>query len=251
MEPKTNTAVPLDCDPSIPDQLAPEFITGHTADGQPVMDGAFTIARAVFVGLSDAAALMGDADANIRRAGITDPITTDRLRTAATKQMVRAQKLVADGLSALEARADQVQAAIDNEALNLSTTRLDVNENARAGEIRRFLAGLPREERLETIRKAITIDKDRAVASAVLSNSPWAVGLSAKDAEFIRADAERVFAPDLFRLRSSLARLRALVENAGTSIVKRYGALTGVGGSRAAAAQRSLTALEKAGGQNG
>ncbi len=238
-----NPAVPIDADPGIVEQLAPSLIIGRNTDG-PVYDPALTTARAVFSGLSESATLLSDAQQAIKAARLTDPGTVDRMNAAAGRHMAKAQRLIADGLAAIDARTDQIQAAIDNEHLGINTTRLDVNENARAGEVRQFLRSLSRGERLETIRKAITIDKDRAVAAAVLSASPWAIGLEAREVAGIRMDAERVFAADAVRLREAIGRVRGRLEAAGAAVVKRYGGMVGVGDTAAAKAARSLAALE-------
>lgn len=240
---QVNTNIPPDCDPGIVDAMAPTLIIGHNTEG-PVHDPSVTTARAVFTGLSESASLLGDAAASIKAARLTDSATVDRLNAAAGKHMARASKLISDGLASLDARADQVQAEIDEAHLNIGTTRLDVNENARAGEVRQYLRSLPKSDRLDAIRKAITVDQDRAVAAAVLSASPWAVGLDAKDIAGIRTDAERIFAPDAVRVRDGIGKIRARMEAAGASVVRRYGDMVGVGDTPAARAARSLAALE-------
>jgi hypothetical protein len=90
----------------------------------------------------------------------------------------------------------------------------------------------------------VTLEKDRAVAAAVLSASPWASGLNAEAAGFVRSEAERVFAEPQVRLRDSLSKLRGLVATAGAALEREFGGLVGVGDSPAAKAARSLGALE-------
>lgn len=235
--------IPPASDIGIVDALAPSLIIGHNDSG-PVYDPAITTARAVFNGLSESATLLGDAQAAIKAAGLTDPITRDRASKAAGKHMTRAEKLVFDGLAQIDARADQIQDEIDNTHLNIAATRMDLTENARAAEIRSYLRSLPRSQRLDAIRKAVTVERDLAVASATLSASPWAIGLEAKDIQGIRMDAERIFAPEQVRLRDGIGKVRRSLELAGVSITNRYGMMIGVGDSPEARAARSLAALE-------
>tara|TARA_R110002096_G_scaffold344921_7_gene538205 strand:+ start:171571 stop:172404 length:834 start_codon:yes stop_codon:yes gene_type:complete len=240
---QVNTNIPVSCDPGVVDTLAPDLVIGHN-DAGPIHDPSITTARAIFTGLSESAALLGDAQAAIKAAGLNDPTTRERASKAAGSHMTKAGKLVADGLAAIDARAAQVQVDIDDVHLNIGATRLDINENARAGEVRSYLRSLPKSERLETIRKAITVEKDRAVAAAILSASPLAVGLSSNDVQGLRMDAERVFAPDQVRIRDGIAKVRTSIETAGAAITKRYGEMIGIGDSPAARAARSLAALE-------
>lgn len=239
-----NTTVPISCDPGICDAIAAEFVTGHAADGSAIHDPGFSTARAAFVQASEHAALLAQAAGDIERAGLKDPATRDRLRVAASKRMAAAGKTIGDAMDALASRADQVQTIINDEILGISATRTDFGENARAGEIRAYLRSLPEPARAEAVRRAVTGEKDRAVAAAVLSASPWASGLNAETAGFVRSDAERIFAEPQVRLRDSLSKLRALVATAGAALEREFGPLVGVGDSPAAKAARSLGALE-------
>lgn len=237
--------ISISVSPDMADAIADQFTLSTDATGQPVRHAAYTSGRGVLAALYETSTGLAEAEANIKRAGLTDPATTDRLRRAATAKMNAARKSASDGLAALQAHVDQINAGIDTD-LGIPTTRTDVNENARAGEIRAYLRSLGARERPEAIRKAIS-EGDTAVAAAVLSASPFASGISRKEQQFARADAEERFCKPAVQLRESIGKMVGLVETAMNATEKRFGPLCGVGDSPAAKAARSLAALE--GGQ--
>ncbi len=235
-------------DPMLADEIAPEFVIDANEAG-PVHHAAFSAGRNALASLYSSGMAMAQAEKDIKAAGMgNDQTTADRLRRAATAKMNAASKAVADALAGLDAHTDQIQAGIDD-AIGIPNTRADLTEAGRASDVRAFLRSLGKTERAETIRRAIVVEKDRAFAAAILSASPYASGISAKDVEFVRADSEQAFSGDAMRLRDSIRKMRGIVVTAGGVIEKRFGPLTGFGGSRAAAAQRSLAALENGGAQ--
>lgn len=247
MNPKIDTDL-VSLDPMLADEIAPEFVVGANEAG-PVHHAAYSAGRNALASLYSSGMAMAQAERDIKAAGTgNDQTTAERLRRAATSKMSGASKAVTDTLAALDAHTDQIQAGIDD-AIGIPSARADMTEAGRASDVRAFLRSLGKNERTETLRKAIAVEKDRAFAAAILSASPYASGLSAKDVEFVRADAEQAFAGDAMRLRDSIRKMRGLVVTAGGVIEKRFGPLTGFGGSRAAAAQRSLAALENGGAQ--
>lgn len=237
--------ISISVSPDMADAIADQFTLSTDATGQPVRHAAFTSGRGVLAALYETSNGLAEAEVNIKRAGLTDPATTDRLRRAATAKMNAARKSASDGLAALQAHVDQINAGIDTD-LGIPTARTDVNENARAGEIRAYLRSLGANDRAEAIRKAIS-EGDTAVAAAVLSASPFASGISRKEQQFARADAEERFCKPAVQLRDSIGKMVGLVETAMNATEKRFGPLCGVGDSPAAKAARSLAALE--GGQ--
>lgn len=237
--------ISISVSPDMADAIADQFTLSTDATGQPVRHAAFTSGRGVLAALYETSTGLASAEQDIKRAGLTDPATVDRLRRAAVNKMNGVRKSASDGLAALQAHVDQINAGIDTD-LGIPTARTDVNENARAGEIRAYLRSLGANDRAEAIRKAIS-EGDTAVAAAVLSASPFASGISRKEQQFARADAEERFCAPAVQLRASIGRLVGLVETAMNATEKRFGPLCGVGDSPAAKAARSLAALE--GGQ--
>lgn len=234
----------ISVDPSNADALSDRFIIGRTEVG-PVHHPGFTATRAAMAAMHATAAQLADAEQTIKQAGLNDAQTVDRLRRAASAKMGAARKAAADGLSALQAHVDAVNSGID-ERLGLPTARLDVNENARSGEVRAYLRSLPVGERTSAIRRALSVEGDAAVAAAVLSASPMASGLTAKEVGFVRADAERTFTPDAVQLRSGLHQLAGLLTAASAAMDKRFGPMTGTGNSATAKAAAALAGLEGA-----
>jgi len=231
-------------DPSNADAIADQFIVGVNEAG-PVRHAAFTTTRAAMDTLFSTSKALAEAEANVKRAGLSDPATADRLRRAATAKMNAARKSSSDALALLQAHVDQINAGIDD-TLGIPTARVDVCEAGRCADVRAFLRGLPQRDRTEAIRKALN-DRDAAVAAAVLSASPLASGLTKREAEFIRADAERVFAGDAVRLRGNIGRLTTMLETAINATERRFSPMTGTGDTPEARAARSIAALE--GGQ--
>lgn len=240
-----SSTISISVDPGMADAIADQFTLSHDASGQPVRHGAYTSGRGVLAALYETSNALARAEQDIKAAGLNDPVTRDRLQRSATTKMNAARKAASDGLAALQAHVDQINAGIDTD-LGIPTARTDVNENARAGEIRAYIRSLPARERPEAIRKAIG-EGDTAVAAAVLSASPFASGISAKEQQFARVDAEEKFSKPAVQLRESIGKMVGLVETAMSATEKRFGPLCGVGDSPAAKAARSLAALE--GGQ--
>lgn len=239
--------ISISVSPDMADAIADQFTLSIDASGQPVRHAAYTSGRGVLAALYETSTGLAEAEANIKRAGLNDPATTDRLRRAATAKMNAARKSASDGLAALQAHVDQINQQIDTD-LGVPTARTDVNENARAGEIRAYIRSLGARERPEAIRQAIATEGDKAVAAAILSASPWASGVTKKEWDFARVDAEERFCKPAVQLRESIGKMVGLVETAMTATEKRFGPLCGVGDSPAAKAARSLAALEKTGG---
>lgn len=241
MEP-IDTTISISVDPAMADAISDQFAIGIDADGKTTHHAAFTAGRAVLAALHDTSLGLGRAEQDIRAAGLDDPVTRDRLQRSANAKMNASRKAAADGLAALQAHTDQVNAQIDT-ALGIPTARTDVNEAGRASDIRAFIRSLPASERPEAIRRAIH-EGDSAVAAAVLSASPYASGINRKELDFARVDAEEKFCAPAVRLRESIGRMIGLVEVAVSSTEARFGPLCGVGDSPAAKAARSLAALE-------
>lgn len=237
-----SSSISISVDPGMADAIADQFTLSHGADGQPVRHAAFTAGRSVLAALYETSTGLARAELDIKAAGLTDPVTRDRLQRSATAKMNTARKSASDGLAALQAHVDQINMRIDTD-LGIQTARTDVNENARAGEIRAYLRSLSQRDRPEAIRKAIS-EGDTAVAAAVLSASPLACGLTRKEQDFARVDAEEKFCKPAVQLRDSIGKMVGLVETAMNATEKRFGPLCGVGDSPAAKAARSLAALE-------
>jgi hypothetical protein len=238
-----DTSISPAVSPDMADAIAPEFVISTDATGAPVHHAALTAGRGVLNTLFTTSTGLSEAERNIRAAGLNDPATTDRLRRAATAKMNAARKSASDGLASLQQHVDQISAGIDD-ALGIPTAKVDVCEAGRASDIRSFIRSLPARERPEAIRKAIA-EGDRAVAAAVLSGgSALASGISAKEMEAVRFDAEERFCKPAVRLRDNIGRMVSLVETAMNATEKRFGPLCGVGDSRAAVAARSLAAIE-------
>lgn len=235
--------ISISVSPDMADAIADQFTLSTDATGQPVRHAAYTSGRGVLAALYETSSALSEAERNIKAAGLNDPATADRLRRAATAKMNGARKSAADGLAALQGHVDSINQQIDTD-LGIPTARTDVNENARAGEIRAYIRSLPERERAEAIRRAIS-EGDRAVAAAVLSaGSAYASGISRKELEFARVDAEERFCKPAVNLRSSVHRMIGLCETAMNATEQRFGPLCGVGDSPAAKAARSLAALE-------
>jgi hypothetical protein len=240
-----DTSISPSVSPDVADAIADQFTLSFGTDGQPVRHAAFTSGRGILSALYETSSALSEAERNIKAAGLNDPVTRDRLQRSATAKMNAARKSASDGLAALQAHVDQINAQIDTD-LGIPTARTDVNENARAGEIRAYIRSLPQRERPEAIRQAIS-EGDTAVAAAVLSASPLASGISLKEQGFARVDAEEKFCKPAVQLRESIGKMVGLVETAMNATEQRFGPLCGVGDSPAAKAARSLAALE--GGQ--
>ncbi|MCC6230045.1 MAG: hypothetical protein IT432_12575 [Phycisphaerales bacterium] len=237
-----SSTVSISVSPEMAETIADRFNLSFDANGQPVRHAAYTAGRGVLASLHDTSIGLASAELDIKRAGLTDPATVDRLRRAAVNKMNGVRKSASDGLAALQSHVDQINAGIETD-LGIPTARTDVNENARAGEIRSFIRSLPQRERSEAIRKAIG-EGDTAVAAAVLSASPLASGLTRKEQDFARMDAEEKFCKPAVQLRESIGKMVGLVETAINVTETRFGPLCGVGDSPAAKAARSLAALE-------
>lgn len=234
---------PISIDPSNADALASEFIIGRDASGQPVHHAAFTNVRAAMQTLFDTSTALDSAMRDIKAAGVNDPATTDRLRRAAVGKMNSARKAVAEALTAAHQHVEAVNVEIDTH-LGIPTARVDVLEAGRCSDVRAYLRSLPQRDRTEAVRKAIA-DGDKAVVAAILSASPYASGLTRKEAEFARADAERAFTGESVRMRASIGRLVTLLETAASSAERRHAGLTGGGDSPVARAERAISALEE------
>lgn len=241
-----SSTVSISVSPEMADAIADKFTLSHDASGQPVRHAAFTAGRGVLASLHDTSIALATAELDIKRAGLTDPATVDRLRRAAVNKMNGVRKSASDGLAALQSHVDQINKQIDAD-LGVPTATIDANANARAGEIRQYIRSLPQRERAEVIRRAIT-EGDKAVAAAVLSGgSPLASGLTSKELDFARSDAEEKFCKPAVAMREAVAKMIGLCETAIKVTESRFGPLTGAGDSPAAAAARSLARLE--GGQ--
>lgn len=240
-----DTSISPSVSPDVADAIASEFVTGTDAKGTPIHHAAYTTGRGVLSALYETSVNLSRAERDIKAAGMNDPATTDRLRRAATAKMNTARKAGSDALAGLQAHVDQLNAGIDD-ALGIPTAKVDVCEAGRASDIRAFIRSLPARERPEAIRQAIA-GGDLACAAAILSASPLASGISKKEQDFARVDAEEKFCKPAVNLRGSIHRMIGLIETAMGSTEKRFGGLCGVGDSPAAVAARSLAAIE--GGQ--
>lgn len=237
-----DTSISPSVSPDVADAIADQFTLSFGTDGQPVRHAAFTSGRGVLAALYETSSALSDAERNIKAAGLNDPATADRLRRAATAKMNAARKSAADGLAALQGHVDSINQQIDTD-LGIPTAKTDLCEAGRASDIRAFIRSLPARERPDAIRQAIT-DGDVSVAAAVLSASPYASGISRKELEFARADAEERFCKPAVQLRESIGKMIGLCETAMNATEQRFGPLCGVGDSPAAKAARSLAALE-------
>lgn len=237
-----SSTISISVDPGMADAIADQFTLSTDAQGQPVRHAAYTSGRSVLAALLETSTVLARAEQDIKVAGLNDPATRDRLQRSATTKMNTVRKSAAEGLASLQAHVDQINTGIDTD-LGIPTARTDVNENARAGEIRAYIRSLGVRERSEAIRKAIN-EGDAAVAAAVLSASPFASGISRKEQGFARTDAEERFCKPAVQLRDSIGKMVGLVETAVNATEKRFGPLCGVGNSPAAKAARSLAALE-------
>lgn len=244
MEPESTLSPSVSAD--MADAISSEFVMGTNADG-PVYSPLFTTGRGVLAKMREDSLKLAEAEASIKRAGLTDPATVDRLRTGARRIMANVAKSVETGLATLAAAEDQCAAEIQT-AIGTEQSRNGVCENARGAEIRAWLRSMPASARTDTLLAACR-EGEREIVAAALA-LPRLAGLDARSRDNLAAEAADRFAPAATKTKASLAKLRGLIVTAAGSTERRFGGLTGVGESAAAEAQRRLLAVEQAGGQN-
>lgn len=105
-------------------------------------------------------------------------------------------------------------------------------------------AGPPSASLRLVVLRAIDAERDHQVVGASLSASPPASGISKRDHDALREDAENVLASGEVNLRAGLARLRDRLAKATESTTSRFGALTGAGESPQVRAERAVLTIE-------
>lgn len=244
---ETNSTISPSVDPTMADAIADQLTIGTNADGSPVYSPAFTAGRATLAKLHESSLALADAEAGIKRAGMTDPVTADRLRNAARKTMAAIAKSVESGLAALTANHDQCTAEIEA-AIGTEQSRTGVCENARGAEIRSWVRSLPTPSARTDALLAAIREGEREIVAAVLAAPAALSGIKPDARENLAAEAAERFAPASTKMRASIDKMRSMLQIAASATGQRFAATTGFGESVAAVAQRSLTALENAGG---
>lgn len=230
-------------DPSILEapEVARPLTVGLNTDGSPVVHPALQSSRAAMKTMHTAANALEEAERAIRKS--TDPAASKRLRAGAEKRLAEATKAAATALESLAQHRAQVEGQID-EALGIPEARSSVTAAMRASDIRAHVRSLQTPTaRMEALRSAI-LSGDREAASAALSVSPLALGVSAREVEGLRQHAESKFTPELVSLRSGLDKVRGLVEQAERTTTTRFGSLIGKGDNGEAKAEAALRNLE-------
>lgn len=237
----------ISVDPSnleAPEVSAP-LTLGMDTTGAPVLHPALIASRSALKTMHSAALDLESAEKAIRQT--PDPTANKRLRAGAEKRLSEATKAAAGALDSLTEHRAQVEGQIES-ALGIPEARTSVTAAMRASDIRATIRAIGNPTaRTEALRTAI-LSGDREAASAALSCSPLALGITQRDVEGLRQHAEGKFTPELVRLRSGLDRVRGIVEQAQRTTSTRFGSLIGKGDSNAAKAEAALRALEANGG---
>lgn len=250
MEP--NTPPPINTDVPISvhvDNLAPmrdAFILGTDAQGQPIIDDAFSKAWASMEALYTKSSALSEADRALKAMGTgrIDSAQERRLRAGAERALSDARQSVETALESIAKHRAKAEDEI-SAALQLPEHRSSVVHSMRADSVRRVLHTMPKTARLDALRAAINEGDVEAVAS-VLSASPLASGLSRGDLEGLRMDAERKFAAPLASRRDALIRLGETLARAGDATERTWGRLAGRGSDPHARAEAALRTLEGA-----
>lgn len=216
------------------------FNLGTDATGAPVPHPAFASARGAMGTLEKVVGQLADAERQV--ASVNDPRTTDRLRAAARGAIGKALGEVEKSIAAIDEHAAQNEGKVA-EKLGLPIYSASIPHGQRAADVRGYLRQLPAKERTAALR-AIVAERDHEAVGAILSASPLASGISKRDHDALREDAENVFASGEVNLRAGLARLRGRLAQAVESTTTRFGALTGAGESAAARAERAVLTIE-------
>lgn len=228
-------------DPGVLEPLAPEFVIGES-NGAPVFHDGYSKARAAMESLHGAAGVLLEAEKALAGATLSQS-DAERLRRGASSKFEGVRKTMGATLEAIDAHRGEVEKSI-TETLGVPVMRTSVTDSQRGADVRAALRAMGQTERFAAIRAAIN-GGDAEAVSAVLAASNLASGFTTNEMSLIRTEAERKFAPRQVRLRDSLSALRGVVERASTSLEHHYGALAGVGGTKAARAERALRALEE------
>lgn len=233
----------ISLDPSILEapEVSRPLTVGVNADGSPVAHPALQASRSAMKTMHTAANALEEAEKAIRQS--TDPAANKRLRAGAEKRLAEAAKAASTALESLAQHRAQVEGQID-EVLGIPEARSSVTAAMRASDIRATVRAMGNPTaRMEALRAAV-LSGDREAASAALSASPLALGVSARDLEGLRQHAESKFAPELVSLRSGLDKVRGLVEVADRTTFARFGSLIGKGDNGEARAEAALRNLE-------
>lgn len=235
--------------PDAVDPLAPEFVIGHDANG-PVLSPIFTTGRGLLARMYEDSVKLAEAEAGIRQAGLTDPLTADRLRNGARRIMGNVAKSVESGLATLTAAEAQCAADIQA-AIGTEESRSQVCANARAAEIRAWVRSLPTPSARTDALLAACREGEKEIVAACLAAPAALSGLDARSRDNLAATAAESFAPAATKMKASIAKLRGLIQTAADATDRRWAGMTGVGESAAAEAQRRLLAVEQAGQSGG
>lgn len=244
MDPSNGLSPSISVD--VADAVASDFVIGHDANG-PVLAPIFTTGRNLLAKMHDDSVKLADAEAGIKRAGLTDPATVDRLSTSARKIMANIVKATEAGLQSLVAAEAKCDADI-LAAIGTEESRNQVCANARAAEIRAWIRNLPTPSARTDALNAACRSGEREIIAAVLGGPAALSGLNAQARDNLAAEAADSFAPAATKMKASIVRLRGLIETASSACERRWGGLTGTGDSLAAQAQRRLLAAEQAAG---
>lgn len=241
--PPIDTSVSPSLGPSILDapQVASALTIGQATDGSPVLHPALIASRAAMKSMHESSLALAEAERAIK--ATNDPSASKRLRAGAEKRLAEATKAASSALEALAQHREKVCAEID-EAIGVPRAREVVTDALRASDIRAHIRSLGTPTaRMEALRAAISAG-DREAASAALSCSPLALGITQREADTLRDFAERQFARPLVAIRDGLDKVRGIVEQADRITSARFGSLIGRGDSREARAEAALRNLE-------
>lgn len=212
--------------------------------GPGVFDPAFSATRSAFDSLSGTSAALLEAETAVKAA--KDPASERRLRAAAEHRLGALKKTIDGTRATIAQRREALEVEIDA-ALGIPAAREQVVTALACADVRATLRAMHPGKRFEAAREAIAAGDQTAVA-AILSTSPWAVGIPRDQVDLLRAMAAERFAPAKVRLKTSLDALAGVLETAGRVTLDRFGALTGMGDGKDSRAQRALKALETNGG---
>ncbi len=213
--------------------------------GPGVHDPAFTATRAAFDTISGTSAALVEAESAVKAAA-KDPASERRLRGAAEHRLTAIRNTIDTTRATIAQRREALENEID-QALGIPAAREQVVTALACADIRATLRTIHPSKRFDAAREAVNAGDQQAVA-AILSTSPWAVGIPREQVDLLRAMAAERFAPAKVRLKASLDALAGVLETAGRTTLERFGGLVGVGEGKDARAQRALKALETNGG---
>ncbi len=139
------------------------------------------------------------------------PAVRGAMATAADRTAKGVERHLAAITSAVATVEQQIESKLRN-------SRAD---SAEAADIRRYVNGLPPNERTGWLHSRIA-EGDLTVSHAVLGYSSWASGLEPKNAELLREMARQRFAPNEMQMRDALRKVQGKVMTAAKTFASEY-----------------------------